>query len=58
MLSPGLFYDTAAIMAPSLCAVAIKLDEFLEINYALLEAPKFTSTYIETQHKVTRKISK
>lgn len=51
-------YDTAAIMAPSLRAVVIKLDQFLEINYAFLESPKFTSTYIETQHKVTRKISK
>jgi len=43
--------NTAGNKALETLPVVIKLDEFLEINYALLEAPKFTSTYIETQHK-------
>ena len=30
----------------------IQLDKISEIDYALLEAPNFTSTYIETNHKV------
>lgn len=36
----------------SLLSVVIQLDKFSEINYALLKAPEFTSTYVETQHKV------
>ena len=34
-------------------SVVIRLDKVSEINYALLKAPEFTSTYVETQHKVT-----
>jgi len=33
-------------------AVEIQLDKTSEIDYALLAAPVFTSTYIETNHKV------
>ena len=33
-------------------SVVIRLDKVSEINYALLKAPEFTSTYVETQHKV------
>lgn len=35
-----------------LFAVEIQLDKTSEIDYALLAAPLFTSTYIETNHKV------
>jgi len=34
-------------------SVVIRLDKVSEIDYALLKAPEFTSTYVETQHKVT-----
>ena len=43
---------TLAISFCALSTVEIQLDKISEIDYALLEAPNFTSTYIETNHKV------
>ena len=35
-----------------ICTVIATIDKTSEINYALLQAPIFTSTYISTDHKV------
>ena len=36
----------------SLYAVVVTIDKTSEINFALLKAPVFTTTYVETDHKV------
>ena len=37
--------------------VVEKVDDYSEVNYSLTKAPVFTSTYIETDHKVNQIIS-
>lgn len=44
-------------MQTDICIVKVKIDETAEIDYALLEAPKFTSSYMETEHKVRKQCS-
>ncbi len=36
----------------SLILVIVKIDNNVEISYALLSNPIFTANYVETQHKV------
>ena len=33
--------------------VVVQLDDTSEINFALLKAPNFTTTFMETKHKVS-----
>ena len=35
----------------------VKVDEIAEIDYSLIQSPVFTSSYIETQHKVKHVIT-
>jgi len=37
-----------------LATVVVKIDDYAQANYALVAAPSFTSSFIETNHKVLR----